>query len=260
MKSFISAILITISTFTFSQDTLKIDPPFLTTKPIGRELYKLSKEVIYFNKDHMKIEKCYYLNGNRKCFYSNEYQILNDTLTINKNESWTLKTISNNKFKVKKIGLNHFEVGHSTSLIPFNKVDIFHGLSLTKDTLWHENFINNNSKEFHLHNSENLNKIYSINKVDSIPRLKENQKLPNITLEYADLRPNGRFIKFDSLEVNFTVTKKGKITNISVFRPIYEEYLKEISIKLNSLIVIPASKKGKYVNCFYTVYAFRQFD
>jgi hypothetical protein len=216
--------------------------------------------VIYFSKNHIKIEDCYYFKNKRECT-GTEYNLTNDTLLVQQKEKWIFEQLGINKYKVKKIGKTHFEIGYATSLIPFIKHGDFFGISLNSDTLWKENFYNNSSKSFDLHKIQIKNKTFSIGKLDSLPLINGTDTIPKIKLEFVDLRPNGHFYKFDSIQVDFIVTDQGVIKNIDVFAPLFSSYLKEILIKLSLLSPLsPPIRNHKKVFCTYYIHAYRVWE
>ena len=245
----------------YAQDTIKIESPTLQERSRNRSYWKTSKELIYFSKNHVKIEDCYYYNNKRDCS-GIEYQIKQDTLIIQQKEKWVYKKLGVNNYEVIKLGGTHFEVGHASSLIPLTKTGPYYGLSLANDTLWEENFINNSSKNFNLYKTLITSEIHNLKKLDSIPLINGSDSIPKIILEFVDLRPNANFHipfnRFDSVEVNFIITNKGKIKNIEISPLIYSPYLKEIAIKtsLFKKISIPTINNNK-VFCKYQMKAYK---
>ena len=263
MKLSILLLLLFISFENFAQDTIRIEAPTITDRSRNRPNWNTSKELIYFSKNHVKIEDCYYYNNKRDCS-GVEYQIVKDTLIIQKNEKWLFKKIDINNYEVTKIGKNHFEVGHTTSLIPFVKKGSYFGLSLSKDTLWEQKFSNhskfgNNSDYFSFHKIKIEKKILDLKKLDSIPKFNQTQKIPNINLEFNDLLRLNGFFYVGNIPIYFIITDNGEIKNIEVNVPICNEHLKEIAIKLSLLQPLSYPiKDNENVYCRYQIEAFRK--
>ena len=239
-----------------AQDTIKLEPSFHFSseefpnrgKSFAAKTYnKRATELIYFSKNHIRIEECYYYDLKRDC-YGDTYKITSDsTIKMNSDEWHYIKT--SNNYKVSRQLKKHIITGTATSLIPFTKSGEFYGINNQNDTLWQETFSRNNQNKFILPSTQLKSRIYEMDKLDIIPLINSNDTIPQIETDHISLQlcEGGIPIVF----LSFIVTKQGKITNIEISGTNYEED-KVISLILSQYKNIsPGIRNGKPVNSKY---------
>ncbi len=240
------------------QDTIKVEPSRYYSSsehPIqGKQFYSMAdrnraKEIIVYSKNHIRIDNCFYYDKDRRCFGDTYHMNSDSTIVINQNERWQFNQSSFNSFKVSCQRDDFKEIGQVSSLIPFVKTGIFHGLSSQNDTLWSESFIQNKQTEFKLHKKPIEGKVFEMDKLNIIPLINGKDTIPPINIKHVSLAccEGGLNLCF----LSFIVTKSGEITNISISGTNTIESKQVAAILGKYKNVIPGKKKGKAVNTNY---------
>jgi len=235
-----------------AQDTIKLEPSFYFSSeefPLrdysfqSKALKKRAKEIIYFSKDHIRIEKCYYYDFRRYCS-GDTYKITSDSTVMVNSDEWNYIKDAN-EYKVSHKLKNHTVEGKVNSLIPFTRSGEFYGISNQNDTLWKETFSRNNQIIFTLPSQKINDKIYKMNQLDIIPLINGKDSIPKIEIEWLYLNT------IPIVSLSFIVTKKGELTNIETSGTFSDED-KLISLILSQYKNIsPGIRKGVAVNCKY---------
>jgi hypothetical protein len=251
-------ILLLCSINLFGQDTIKLEPSThfssLDYRHYGKSFAGLSeknrvKELIVFSKDHIRVDRCYYYDNERRCL-GTEYEINSDSTILVNNASWNCLSHERKTYKVNRIVNNYNVKGQVNPLIPFTKFGTFYGITAQRDTLWTEKYDHDKLKEFNLIEKKVKGKIYEVGKLSKIPLINGIDTIPDLTIDRVDLLwccNDNRRIAY----LTFTVTSIGDIVNIKSQGTSPEEE-KQIALILSKHKNISAGiRKGKAVNSNY---------
>lgn len=244
-------LLLLISFSTFAQDTVKIEPSVYYSTfdyPIqNKEFYskvtkgKKGKELIVYNKNHVRFEDCYYYGKKRVCDGVTT-RILSDTVVSVDSSLWRYKTIEPNLFEVQNLKKDYYLIGKVNALLPFSKIGFFHAINLNGDTLWTDNFESSRGG-FSFPQTSISGKIYPKIKLDKQPTYEDSEDFPELKINYdapACCDGDPPYYVF----VEFVVTKEGKITNLNTGSATEKE-AKEIALAISKIKNIKPGLKGK---------------
>lgn len=262
-----------LSTFSFGQDTIRVEPSkFYTSEEEptrGKDFasrVKYAREDIVFNQNFRKVEYCYYYDNKRIC-YGNTYQLIGDsTLQIgdsassNAIQTWTYRKMKSRQYLVYRFHNGLYEIGKAKELIPFEVIGSLFTMTWDKsDTLWiadYSTVSSNNpySKPKYSYPKASIEgKIYEFEKVDQPPTLLTGELIPDTIMRARTDRclsePYQRVIT-----MSFIVTEDGHIKNIEQgFGNFDIEYCSLYILELMTIIsnygqLKPALLDGKPVN------------
>lgn len=240
-----------ISFTAIAQDTIKLEPSVIYTTfdyPIKDQAFystvskgKKAKEVVVYNKNHVRFENCYYHGKERKCKGSTQH-ILSDSVISIDSSLWRYKAITQNLFEVQNLKKGYYLIGKTNALIPFNKIGTFHAINLNGDTLWTDDYTS--KKPTFTFPATNINgKIYAKIKLDEPPSYNGSNDFPELKINYdapACCDGDPPYYVF----VEFVLTKEGKITNLKTGSATEKE-AKEIALAISNIKNIKPGRKGK---------------
>lgn len=244
-----------ISFSALAQDTVKIEPSIYYSTfdyPLKDKAFyntvlngNTAKELIVYNKNHVRFEDCYYHGKERLCD-GITHKILSDTVISVDSALWRYTEEEPNLFKVQGFKKDYYLIGKVNALIPFSQIGFFHAVNLAGDTLWTDNY-GSSRGGFTFPKTSLRGKVYQKTKLDEQPKYNGSDDFPDLKINYdapfcCDNSPP--YYVF----INFIVTENGKITNLNTGSA-SEKEAKEIAVALSKLKTIkPGTKNGNPVN------------
>ncbi|MFK8104667.1 MAG: hypothetical protein AB8G15_19235 [Saprospiraceae bacterium] len=246
-----------------SQDTLRYDKKIIYKSkdfPIrGKQFVAdlaYGREAIIFSEKKMRLEYCYYYDGERNCD-GDTYEIINDSLVAVNGTQWHFQKQSNGDYIVWRKDRTVTEYGQVDSLLPFTQKGIFYTVSnQTKDTLWQEEYHSytkgnpRRKPNFCYYDTKVEGKIYEYDEVTIPPT-----KLDYTSLNKIELQPEYCFSQplVDISLVMCIVTKEGNLINIEQALGNLDsscpDTMKSIMLKIASWgKILPASSNGNSIN------------
>ncbi len=211
-------------TLSLAQDTIKMEPSIVYAKAEAPLMTKgartkLAREDIIYSKQHRRVEYCYYVEEQRKC-WGTDYHILEDSvLVIGENERWNFRRLANGHYFVDRTKDQLYEFGEVQPLMPFiPQTPIFTTALDTKDTLWTSTYhqkkksLGNWYWTTHFYETHITDQIYDYHQVDHPPTQLNGEPLKNILISSVVPCPSEPMK--DISTVALIITKEGKIKNI----------------------------------------------
>lgn len=228
---------------------------------------RYGREDVVYDKNHKKVEYCYYEGNERKC-KSRDYRIVGDSvLSVTPFDSWNdngttvwhFRKMNEDRYSVYRTGTTFLESGVVTSLMPMT----FEGPVITmlpdkRDTLWSlyydiDAYLYSWSDfRVDFHKTAINDPVYEYNEIDIAPKLADGNPIPVIEIDGVVHCPSESMKLTSKHTMVCIITEEGNIVNVEQAYGGLSDHCPYTLMRVIHSIrsmgpLLPAKKNGKNV-------------